>query len=77
MAKKKQYVCQSCGCVSPRWAGKCSACGEWNTIVEEAAEEIIPKGLKPGKGNPLKLCALSDDLTHIDRYETNIKELED
>ena len=31
------YVCQSCGAVAPRWAGKCEACGGWNTIVEEAS----------------------------------------
>ena len=37
MAKKStvDYVCQSCGSVYPRWQGKCDACGEWNTIVEE------------------------------------------
>ena len=40
MAKSKsQFVCQSCGSVHPGWAGKCSACGEWNTIVEEAVQE--------------------------------------
>jgi DNA repair protein RadA/Sms len=31
-----RFVCQSCGAVSPKWAGRCEACGEWNTIVEEA-----------------------------------------
>lgn len=37
MAKKStiDYVCQSCGAVYPKWQGKCDACGEWNTIVEE------------------------------------------
>ena len=33
---RAQYVCQSCGAVSPRWVGKCAGCGEWNTLVEEA-----------------------------------------
>ncbi|HEY7690667.1 MAG TPA: hypothetical protein VH835_18345, partial [Dongiaceae bacterium] len=31
-----QYVCQSCGAVTPRWSGKCDSCGAWNTIIEEA-----------------------------------------
>jgi DNA repair protein RadA/Sms len=31
-----RFVCQSCGAVSPKWAGRCEACGEWNTIVAEA-----------------------------------------
>ncbi|HPO16915.1 MAG TPA: DNA repair protein RadA [Candidatus Hydrogenedentes bacterium] len=40
--EKTTYVCQSCGAVSPRWQGKCPACEEWNTIVEEVAEEEGP-----------------------------------
>lgn len=36
MAKTKTiYCCQSCGYDSPKWLGKCPACGEWNTFVEE------------------------------------------
>lgn len=36
MAKSKSvFVCQSCGSESPKWIGKCYACGEWNTFVEE------------------------------------------
>ena len=36
MAKSKTlYVCQNCGASSPKWTGKCPACGEWNTYVEE------------------------------------------
>ncbi len=39
MAKpKRRYVCQECGAVSHRWQGQCGDCGEWNTLVEEAAE---------------------------------------
>ena len=39
MSKKemKQFVCQNCGSVYPKWQGKCDSCGEWNTIVEEIA----------------------------------------
>ena len=33
-----RYVCQNCGAVTPKWSGRCDACGEWNTIVEEPAE---------------------------------------
>ncbi|QDH78399.1 DNA repair protein RadA [Echinicola soli] len=32
---KTAYFCQNCGAQSPKWAGKCPACGEWNTYVEE------------------------------------------
>ncbi len=33
--RQSQYVCQGCGNSSPRWLGKCPACGEWNSYVEE------------------------------------------
>jgi DNA repair protein RadA/Sms len=29
------HVCNACGHESPRWAGQCPGCGEWNTLVEE------------------------------------------
>ncbi len=46
-----RFVCQECGAVTARWAGKCEACGAWNSITEEATRESAPKGLggKPGK----------------------------
>jgi len=38
MARTQNFVCQNCGAASARWAGKCEACGEWNTLVEEGNE---------------------------------------
>lgn len=32
---KSVFYCQSCGAESPKWVGKCPACGSWNTYVEE------------------------------------------
>ncbi|MCU0657698.1 MAG: DNA repair protein RadA [Polyangiaceae bacterium] len=40
-----RYVCQSCGGVQLKWTGKCPACGEWNTLVEE-----LVKGSAVGGG---------------------------
>src|SRR5882672_1877431 len=34
---KIEFVCQSCGARAPKWLGKCSECGEFNTLVEEIA----------------------------------------
>ena len=31
---KRAYFCSSCGYETPKWLGKCPACGEWNTITE-------------------------------------------
>ncbi len=40
MAKTKTvFICQSCGANSPKWQGKCSSCGEWNTYTEELAND--------------------------------------
>ncbi|MEI6681746.1 MAG: DNA repair protein RadA [Bacteroidota bacterium] len=35
---KTAFFCQSCGVQSPKWMGKCNACGEWNTFVEEVIQ---------------------------------------
>ena len=35
MAKaKRMYGCTECGSTFPKWAGQCSECGAWNTLVE-------------------------------------------
>ncbi len=40
MAKTKSvYVCQNCGAEAAKWVGKCPACGEWNTYVEEIVRQ--------------------------------------
>lgn len=38
MAKlKSEFVCQNCGATHSKWSGRCDNCGEWNTLVEQAA----------------------------------------
>ena len=46
------FVCQSCGAVSPKWAGRCDSCGEWNTLIGEVAESGPPGSLsaRPQRG---------------------------
>ncbi len=48
MAKlASQFVCQNCGAAYRKWVGRCEACGEWNTVTEEAAPaNQAPGGLK-------------------------------
>ena len=45
MKDKTVFICQGCGARYPKWMGRCSACGEWNTLVEEIEEEVSPGGL--------------------------------
>src|SRR5512147_2639085 len=55
-----RYVCQACGATHRKWMGRCEACGEWNTVIEEAAPEAAPKGLgKPGGGRALAFESLA------------------
>ncbi len=37
-AARSVYVCQSCGHKEQKWLGRCPACSEWSTLVEEADE---------------------------------------
>ncbi len=40
MVKTKSiFICQNCGAQSPKWLGKCTTCGEWNTFVEEVVNK--------------------------------------
>ena len=43
MAKKSKpaFVCQNCGAKFSAWMGKCSACGEWNTLVEDVTQSDL------------------------------------
>jgi DNA repair protein RadA/Sms len=44
------YVCQSCGASHTKWAGQCSACGAWNSLVEEVTSRP-PGALAPTRGS--------------------------
>lgn len=78
MAKSsKTYVCQSCGSVTPRWAGKCEACNEWNTIVEEVVEAAAPKSIGIKKGNRIQVTPLAEtQQDRLTRYSSGISELD-
>lgn len=34
MKSKVKFVCENCGARFPRWAGRCSNCGEWNSLIQ-------------------------------------------
>jgi DNA repair protein RadA/Sms len=34
---RSTFVCQECGAQSPKWLGRCTECGAWNSLVEERA----------------------------------------
>ncbi|MEO1476829.1 MAG: DNA repair protein RadA, partial [Pseudomonadota bacterium] len=75
-----QFVCQSCGEVHSKWAGRCSNCGDWNTLVEETVS-AAPGGLKAqpaGKkrGPKTTFTALNGADDPPDRIVIGVEELD-
>ena len=45
---KSRFVCSECGALTPKWAGQCTECNAWNSIVEEVAPAAAPPGRRGG-----------------------------
>lgn len=80
MAKSTtQYVCQNCGSVSSKWAGKCDACNSWNSFAEEttAGTVFAPKG-KGARARPVPVVDLKFAKTQDaeKRLKTGISEFD-
>src|SRR3990167_264328 len=81
MAKiKTVYCCTLCGAQAPKWAGQCSDCGAWNTLVEEQA---FKAGAKPSRFSgyaaaaETQVTALTDVQFKTDeRFPTGLGELD-
>ena len=78
MAKSTtRFVCQSCGAIYPRWAGRCEACGEWNTIIEEeTAAAAAPKATGGKGGRTISFVSLDGVPETTFRLKSGIKELD-
>jgi len=79
MAKAKSvFYCTACGNESPKWQGKCSACGAWNTMVEHI-EKPNPVGRSAsapvGQSHTAqRLCEVTSE--HEIRFSTGMRELD-
>ena len=55
---KTAWFCTSCGAQAPKWQGRCPACGEWNTMVEEKivsdkkSKTLAPSGHHQRRSRP-------------------------
>ena len=68
MAKsKKVFVCNECGTTHPKWVGKCSGCGSWNTIIEEVISGGKPETLE--KYESSRISAVPVKLSDIEMGE--------
>jgi DNA repair protein RadA/Sms len=69
------FTCTACGSVHRKWAGKCDACGAWNTIVEEAPLSSGPKSLGT-RGRTIALTDLSTEEAPPPRAASGMEELD-
>lgn len=79
MAKTKTvWVCSSCGNDFPKWEGRCSACGAWNTLVEEkvavSSQSRAKNGLK-SRERPRPLRVSEIETSDAPRIRMPSKEL--
>ncbi len=49
MKARTVFYCTECGNETPKWAGKCPACGAWNTVVERPPEAAPKKSRGLGR----------------------------
>ena len=79
MAKARRiFGCTECGATQPKWAGQCTDCGAWNTMVETVVEGASRSGSRTGwAGEHAQLNTLSDvSVEEIPRFSTQSKELD-
>ncbi len=69
------FTCTACGAVHRKWAGRCDACGAWNTIIEEAPLSAGPKALG-AKGRSVALTDLTTEEAPPPRAAFGIAELD-
>lgn len=72
---KSVFVCQECGYESPGWLGKCPACMQWNTFVEER-QETAPKGASKQEGSVRPVSLGEITAGNEERSLTGMKELD-
>jgi DNA repair protein RadA/Sms len=76
MAKiKTRYICTSCDAIYPQWQGKCTSCGEWNTIVRENLDGS--KLISGIPSNPTSISLEKIDKNFIDtpRFQLTLNSL--
>lgn len=79
MAKTKTvFFCTACGNETPKWQGKCPACGAWNTLEEHIARPAAPgrsNSAPIGAGRKPKTICQVDSGDEI-RFSTGMGELD-
>ena len=72
MAKARtRYECTACGAEYPKWNGRCTSCGAWNTIEEALPEIKAPVRGGGGIGNARRAVDLSEQIRELAEIGTN------
>lgn len=77
---KTAFICQSCGTAHAKWAGRCEACGAWNSLVEEST--VSPPGghksdkAKRSRTQAAQLTSLDDAKPAAPRLKIGVEELD-
>jgi DNA repair protein RadA/Sms len=77
-AAQAQFTCTACGAVHKKWAGRCDACGAWNSIIEEAPLSAGPaaRSLGAARGRTIALGDLATSEAPPPRAGSGIGELD-
>ena len=76
MKTKTIFYCTECGNETPKWAGRCPACGAWNSIVEQA-DKPMKSGRKPASARDVKPVPITEIGTADEiRFSTGMGELD-
>lgn len=76
MKTKTIYYCTECGNESPKWSGRCTACGAWNSMVEHV-EKPSKAGQRPVNAKAVKASPITDiDTSDEIRFLTGMGELD-
>ena len=77
-APSSTFICTACGASHKKWAGKCEACGAWNTINEEGPLSSGPgsKTLGASKGKVMALTTLATEEAPPPRTMSGMEEFD-
>jgi DNA repair protein RadA/Sms len=72
-----QFSCQACGATFPKWIGRCTTCGAWNTLVEEVVDKKPGGAMRNALTPASRALPVSEiDVDHAARIPTGIGELD-
>lgn len=76
MAREQVFSCGICGATHPKWAGRCDACGAWNSLVEDVPLTAGPGRAATKRGASLALTDLATAEPPPPRTEAGVLELD-